>query len=174
MVRKLFIIALLVVVCQATISAQAAMHFPGTASVHNSTFSGSGQVEGFGNTVQFSKVSLHLTGNLQPVCVSGDSEEDDPLPQNIDFSEDAPSLTHNGKSSFKFADVDLKSLVANCYEESYTKVAVKGTLNVLYTANEFKNPSTLFAQAFLPFTCNIDDSGNGNCVQGQESANVVH
>lgn len=177
MIKKLFVIFLLVVISQATFTVFAGMHFPGTAAVDNGTFNGTARVEGFGNNVGTSTVSLHLAGSGLIALCAGSYGGSVPgaHPVNIDITSPAVNPNRNGNARFQFTIPLLPSPAdAGCPANKWNVVGLKGTLFATYTAKEYKKkkPDELFALATLGFQCNIDDSVNThtNCAQIFETA----
>lgn len=182
MIRKLVVAFLLVVISQATLAVYAAMHFPGTATVDHSTFTGTASIEGFGSTTAYDIVNLHVfTNSGSPLTILCSNQGGNIAPGQIT---DAPNLTasspdlipdKNGNASFTFNLALLPNASNICPNGNWTVLGFKGTLFATYTGEQFNSSGTMTAIATLGFQCNLDASVNPvtTCVKIFETSQTL-
>jgi hypothetical protein len=157
MVKKMVVAILAIVLSQATLSAFAAMHFPGTGSVTGTSFSGTATVMGFGSS-GFSRVNVRVytVGNSLQSCFDGGS--DDPY-VHMDTTTPWQQVANNGQATFSFGPVSIP--VASECDIHADGTPLKGKLFALYTGQQLKSASedaTVLAQPTLTLECDIDQT----------------
>src|SRR5215813_3215534 len=144
MFKKLVVVALLVVLSQASFAVFAGLHFPVTADVSNSAiFNGTAGISGYGSNTDFVQVTLHLSSNnLVALCRNqGGNIAPGQISESLNVTQTSPFLTPaaNGNYFFQFQPVNLVPSLdaAGCPNGNWTVAGVKGTLTGNFHAKQY-------------------------------------